>query len=393
MKNLRIKNTATGEEMGDALLTDHEIDVYHSIKGYDVWSGPTAEVTAYTSTFFALTEFRRNFVELFFLAGSCLETPPCAGRRIAERGESVSMPRFSPDGNYLAVGTGDDKVAWYNLANSKLKYERTIGSSEPREGPTAIAFSPDSKLVAVAGVGQGEYNKYGLLLIYDVETGKRERKVKPHLVDWRVSLLEFSPDGKTLMFGGSEGTFKFYDMASATVRATSRQFGYNNVPGYLDTWLEEGKLTAFSPDSRYFAFGRTFCRRPLLPPDYRCMSDTEFGIYNTTTAEPIEDEEILDSHNDLFAFSGDQLVRAGSQRGESSQLDGAIYRHPKNSQIQLVNIATEEDCTHMPTMAPTLSSAPTLAPTLAPTTYQSDAAPARAVVLPVALAVLAAAVI
>ena len=148
-------------------------------------------------------------------------------------------------------------------------------------------------------------------------------------------------------------------------------------------------MTAFSPDSRYFAFGRTFCG-PLLPPDYRCMSYTEFGIYNTTTAEPIEDEEILDWHSDLFAFSGDQLVRAGSQRGESSQLDGATYRHPKNGQIQLVNIATEEDCTPMPTTAPTASPAPTLAPTLAPTTYQSDAAPARAVILPVVAALAAA---
>ena len=119
------------------------------------------------------------------------------------------------------------------------------------------------------------------------------------------------------------------------------------------------------------------------------MSDTEFGIYNTTTAEPI-DEEILDWHSDLFAFSGDQLVRAGSQPGESSQLDGATYRHPKNGQVQLVNIATEEDCTPMPTTAPTLSPAPTLAPTLAPTTYESDAAPARAVLLPVVAALAAA---
>ena len=93
-----------------------------------------------------------------------------------------------------------------------------------------------------------------------------------------------------------------------------------------------------------------------------------------------------------FAFSGDQLVRAGSQPGESSQLDGATYRHPKNGQVQLVNIATEDDCTHMPTTAPTVSPAPTIAPTLAPTPYESDAAPARAVVLPVALAALAAAV-
>ena len=84
------------------------------------------------------------------------------------------------------------------------------------------------------------------------------------------------------------------------------------------------------------------------------------------------------------------MYGSGSQRGESSQLDGATYRHPKNGQVQLVNIATEEDCTPMPTMAPTLSSAPTLAPTPAPTTYQSDAAPARAVVLPVVAALAAA---
>ena len=65
----------------------------------------------------------------------------------------------------------------------------------------------------------------------------------------------------------------------------------------------------------------------------------------------------------------------------------------QDSRVQLVNIATEEDCTHMPTTAPTLSPAPTLVPTLAPTTYQSDAAPARAVVLPVALAALMVALI
>ena len=43
----------------------------------------------------------------------------------------------------------------------------------------------------------------------------------------------------------------------------------------------------------------------------------------------------------------------------------------------------------MPTTAPTLSSAPTLAPTPAPT-IQSDAAPARAVLLPVVAALAAA---
>ena len=64
----------------------------------------------------------------------------------------------------------------------------------------------------------------------------------------------------------------------------------------------------------------------------------------------------------------------------------------QDSQVQLVNIATEEDCTHMPTTAPTVSPAPTLAPTLAPTPYyQSDAAPARAVILPVVAALAAAA--
>ena len=71
----------------------------------------------------------------------------------------------------------------------------------------------------------------------------------------------------------------------------------------------------------------------------------------------------------------------------------AMYGSIESDATEAVNIATEEDCTHMPTMAPTLSSAPTLAPTLAPTTYQSDAAPARAVVASVALAALAAAAV
>ena len=145
------------------------------------------------------------------------------------------------------------------------------------------------------------------------------------------------------------------------MRATSREFGSGP--------LIENKLTAFSPDGRYFAFGDT------------SPQGTEFGVYNTTTAEPIEDEEFLAGSYpvgwELFGFRGDQLVRVGIAPGS------------QDSRVQLVNIATEEDCTHMPTMAPTLSSAPTLAPTLAPT-IQSDAAPARAVILPVVAALAAA---
>ena len=132
--------------------------------------------------------------------------------------------------------------------------------------------------------------------------------------------------------------------------------------------MSEKKLTAFSPDGRYFAFGRTIA------------SGTEFAVYNTTTVEPIEDWEILDGESALYGFRGDQLVRVGRRQPGS-----------RNSQVQLVNIATEEDCTHMPTTAPTVSPAPTLVPTLAPTPYyQSDAAPARAVVLPVVAALAAA---
>jgi len=257
-------------------------------------------------------------------------------------------------------------VAWYDVADGTLLYERALDANAiGGESANIIAFSPDSKLLAVGATGL-ECCKFGLIVIYDVETGKRERKVKPHLVDWGTYLLEFSPEGKTLMYGGSEGTFKFYDMDSATVRATSRQFG-SGVGA--DGWLSEKKLTAFSPEGRYFAFGRT------------TTSGTEFAVYNTTTVEPIEDWEILDGESALYGFRGDQLVRVGRRQPGS-----------RNSQVQLVNIATEEDCTPMPTTAPTVSPAPTLAPTLAPTPYEyeSDAAPARAVVLPVVAALAAA---
>ena len=256
-------------------------------------------------------------------------------------------------------------IAWYDVADGTLLYERALDANAiGGESANVIAFSPDSKLLAVGATGL-ECCKFGLIVIYELETGKRERKVKPHLVDWGTYLLAFSPDGKTLMYGGSEGTFKFYDMASATVRATSRQFG-SGVGA--DGWLSESKLTAFSPEGRYFAFGHT------------SPQGTEFAVYNTTTVEPIEDWEILDGESALYGFRGDQLVRVGRRQPGS-----------RDSQVQLVNIATEEECTPMPTTAPTASPAPTLAPTPAPTTYQSDAAPARAVILPVVAALAAAA--
>ncbi len=71
---------------------------------------------------------------------------------------------------------------------------------------TSVAFSPDGRYVA-SGSGKGEVK------LWDLDR-KRNIWTKKH--GNSVGALAFSPDGKVLASGGSEGTVKFWNMASGT---------------------------------------------------------------------------------------------------------------------------------------------------------------------------------
>ncbi len=98
----------------------------------------------------------------------------------------------------------------------------------------AVAFSPDSKLLATGGTD-------GVVRCWDVANGKELLTCKGHS-SW-VGSVAFSPDGKTLASGSADQTVKLWDCHSGEC---------------LRTWQGHSDLVrsvAFSPDGKTLASG------------------------------------------------------------------------------------------------------------------------------------------
>jgi WD40 repeat protein len=135
---------------------------------------------------------------------------------------------FSPDGKTLAAGLGPlfgDGVLLWDLATGKRK-------SIAKYDVSSIAFTPDSKMLAVASKS---------VRLYDLATGKEKAFLSGH-EEW-VTAVAFSPDGKTLASASMDKTVKLWDVALAKEKAT--------LTGHTDGVL----CVAFSPDGTMLASG------------------------------------------------------------------------------------------------------------------------------------------
>ena len=106
------------------------------------------------------------------------------------------------------------------------------------EGDRAIAFSPDSRLLAVAsGIG---------VWLYEVSTSRELALLSGH--EGVVTTVAFSPDGSLLASGSSDQTVKLWDLATGQEMVTLGQHG---------GWVLS---VAFSPDGSTLASGSSTFR-------------------------------------------------------------------------------------------------------------------------------------
>jgi WD40 repeat protein len=87
----------------------------------------------------------------------------------------------------------------------------------------SAAFSPDGKTLAtptqvVATIGGKNVVTDRSVKLWDVATGKEQATLKGHTDE--VRSMTFSPDGRTLAFGGEDGTIKLLDVAKDKTLAT-----------------------------------------------------------------------------------------------------------------------------------------------------------------------------
>ena len=134
---------------------------------------------------------------------------------------------YSPDGKILASGGRDNTIRLFDAASGK-EIRRLIGHAPRTFSPPADPGNPLDLLVTATGEGgvnSVAFSPDGKTLasggwddtvrLWDVQTGKQIRKIDAHKA--MVAHVVFSPDGKVLASrGGLDGTVRLWDPLTGT---------------------------------------------------------------------------------------------------------------------------------------------------------------------------------
>jgi WD40 repeat protein len=213
---------------------------------------------------------------------------------------------FSRDGQFLATAYRGGNVLLWDASERTLLYKLKDNPDDIH----ALAFSPDSRTLAVGGLAD---DRTAALILRNVESPKEIRKLwdptavkDPKQVnnhEYGIGALAFSPDGKTLVAGGEGSqTIRFWDLEKSEPARVVRTNGWCHSLAFS----RDGRLLAsgvgtsvqlrrpdtgevawqshqpdyiyslaFSPDAKTLAFG--------------CFRQRAVGLLRTSDGEPALD--------------------------------------------------------------------------------------------------------
>ena len=197
---------------------------------------------------------------------------------------------YSPDGKMLASGGRDNTIRLLDAATGK-EIRRMIGHKARSYSPARDGKSPLDTLVGATGEGgvnSVDFSPDGKLLasggwddtvrIWDVQTGKELRKIDAHKA--MVGRVVFSPNGKVLASRGAlDGTVRLWDPITGT--QLQKFVGLSKI----NPWRFNHDLAlAISPDSKTVA---TTARNALILFDIGSGAEVKrlpSNVYGITVA-------------------------------------------------------------------------------------------------------------
>jgi WD40 repeat protein len=120
-------------------------------------------------------------------------------RTLEGHGDIIWGLAFSPDGRFLASASKDKTAkVWDWRTGALLQSLKTphLAAAEELADADSVAFSPDSKTLAVGGVDAWPN---AAIWTYDVDTWQHQLKLVEY---WNIPDIAFSPDGAIVVGGG-----------------------------------------------------------------------------------------------------------------------------------------------------------------------------------------------